>query len=196
MKRTRNLAAVSVAGIIGLVGVFALASLNRGDESNKPTATRVIAGDVDYASSVDHLVSRSSLVVFGVPIGKPSFTVQTETGLLGDYLQSVRVIDVLRGDAPREIQVVRMGLDAEKAKDTVHSDTVGGPLPTRPVVLFLQPSARPDAYAVVGHTQGTLIFGEGAENAGANARSEALEHAGFDELRGLTIEELKARVTP
>lgn len=198
MKRTFALFAVIIAALAGLVGVLVAGVLASGGSSTaQETRARVIEGDVDYAASVDDLITRSTLIVFGVPTGKPTFTVQTETGLLGDYVQSVRVVDVLRGEAPREIQVVRMGLDEERAKegvDIVYADPVAGPLPTRPVVLFLKPSARPDAYSVVGYTQGTVGFPEDAESVGASARSDALEYNGFEELRGLSIAELKERV--
>lgn len=189
-------AAISLVSL-GLVLMAVANSDNTLNSSGEGVRTRIIEGDVDYALSADDLIRESSAIVVGIPIGKATFTVQTETGLLGDYLQSVRVLDVLYGDTPKTIQVVRTGLNEElvrEGENVIHADIVGGPLPSKPVVLFLQPSARPDAYSIVGHTQGTLILQEDAEVRGADARSEALEHNGFEELRGLTITELRARV--
>ncbi|MDQ3381956.1 MAG: hypothetical protein M3546_16865 [Actinomycetota bacterium] len=192
MKGSVFLGSVGVGVIcVGLVVVTALAFSGDGDSrSEGQDRARIIKGDIDYVSSFDELVARSTLIVYGVPIGRVTFTIQTETGLFGDYVQSVRVLEVIEGEAPSEIQVVRAGVDEEKAREgveRVQSDLLGGPLPHGRTVLFLNASARPDAYSVVGHTQGTVIFGE-------NDQSEAVENRGFEELRGLGLADVKARV--
>jgi hypothetical protein len=190
MKKSAIYLLVTAAGIGIMLVTTAVVAYDARSDGSASHRTRVIEADMDYVASVDELVQRSTLIVYGVPVGTPEFAVKAETGIIGDYVQTVRVIDVVKGEAPSAIEVVRAGLDEEQALkgvDSVRSVVLGGRLPSGPIMLFLSPSPVTDAYTIVGHTQGTVSFG-------ANEQSGAIEHQGFDELAGLSVEQLTARV--
>jgi hypothetical protein len=193
MKRHVALSAAVGAGVVAVLavvagmGLIATGGTQAGTDSER---VRIVEGDVDYVQSLKELVSLSTLIVYGEPIGQPSFAVGTETGVFGDYTQSFNVVDVIKGEAPSEISVARLGMNEAKANegvDRVEADALGGPLPPGAGMLFLQPSLRPGTYSVVGHTQGTLSFG-------ADGRAAAIEHRGFETLRGLTLDEVRTVV--
>jgi hypothetical protein len=176
-----------VAGL-ALVCVPAYVVASADDTAGGPTARVPLAdiqADVDYTSSFADLVSRSSLVVSGTPIGKPTFR-KLARGSAGDFTQLVAVHDVYNGSAPSTVRVVRFG--ALPGREASLAEDLGGPLPAGPAVYFLKPSAEPSTYQAAGHTQGVLQVD------GAGRISDVGLH-GFAEFAGQHVTEIEKRLT-
>ena len=154
------------------------------------TAKKVVRGisEIDYVESTKELIDKSSVIVYGVATGRPSFTVRSDDGVYGDYFQDVQVRDTLKGQAPSSVTVVRLGLSPAAQANGVQADELGGRLPAGPAVYFLQPSAEEGVLQIVGHTQGSLVFG-------SNGRVAKVETHGFGSFVGLTLAQVKARIT-
>lgn len=185
---------ILIAAVIGLavaVGMAALvAKLAPGtSEENRPD---VISGflDIDYAQTPEELAQRASVIVYGTTVGQPTITPKGEDGILADYVQNVVVKEVLKGDAPPTISVVRLGLSPTASEEgIVSAEKLGGPLPSGSGVFLLVQSSVPGLYSVGGHTQGTLMLSP-------EGRVASIEDKGFDSLVGLTLDEIKLRFTP
>jgi hypothetical protein len=177
-------ALVVLAGVAAAVGATAFS----GGHHPRPRKVVRAISEIDYVGSSKELIEKSSVIVYGVATGRSSFTVRSDDGIYGDYLQDVRVLDVLKGQAPSTVRVVRLGLSSSAQANGVQADELGGRLPAGPTVYFLQPSASPGVLQIVGHTQGSLVFG-------SNGRVTKVETHGFDSFVGLTLAQVKARVS-
>jgi hypothetical protein len=178
--------AVALVVLGGAAAALGATAFSGGHHAKPRKIVRSIS-EIDYVSSTRELLNRSSLVVYGVAIGQPSFTVKSDDGMYGDYQQDVRVLDVLKGQATSSVKVVRIGLSSAAQASGVQADALGGRLPAGPTVYFLQPSAAPGVLQIVGHTQGSLILG-------SNGRVAKVETHGFDSFVGLTLSQVKALV--
>jgi hypothetical protein len=178
--------AVALVVLGGAAAALGATALSGGHHAKARKVVRAIS-EIDYVTSTNELIGESSVIVYGVATGQPSFTVKSDDGMYGDYQQDVRVLDVLKGQATSSVKVVRIGLSAAAQASGVQADDLGGRLPAGPTVYFLQPSAAPGVLQLVGHTQGSLVFG-------ANGRVAKVEQHGFGSFVGLTLAQVKARV--
>lgn len=185
-RRYVHVIIIALVVTAALVAVFATRSDRRHDDrvTAAQTASRTFA-DIDYASTEAEMFRRSSLVIDAIPVGRPIFIPRTPDGDFGDFVQSLRVIDVLKGGAPAVVKVVRLGR-AEVSRGFTEEE-IGGPLPAGRAVYALQESAAAGEYQVVGHTQGALMLDEAG-------RVSAVGAEGFHNLIGATIAELKRRI--
>jgi len=154
--------------------------------------------DVETAENEQALVRDATAIVVGTPIGKAREvpTSKDADGPMGvqtfsAYYHTIKVHRVLQwrdaavGDT---IQVVRGGTSSKaKAKGAFNPDGDTAELPNGKHLLFLQPSADPDVFQIVGYWSGALRL-DGNER----VKSDRPETKGFE---GLTVEEVEKKLS-
>lgn len=142
------------------VALIALSACQSGPAaSTDGDGRRVTHADIAGVADARGLVRESKLVVIGIP-GEPRVHAVLDDGST-DYVQSVAVEHVLKGDAGPTIAVIRNGQATDQGEsDSVQTSEEGtrGPLPERAQVLFLIVGGEPDTWSVTGHVQGTMTF--------------------------------------
>lgn len=178
---------VAGLGIMAIGAVFAFADAGA---SAQPAAQTVqlITADIDYALDEQDMTRKAELIVVGTPTGKLDEKITTPDGAFATYQQTIQVHEVLKGDAAiSTIRVLRAGVSsAMQQRNNVKVEGLAGPLSPGKQVLFLQPSADPGVWQVVGHSSGQLALQ-------ANGRVQAgrPEAKGFDNL---SVSEVRQKV--
>jgi hypothetical protein len=152
----------------------------------------VVTLDIATAANEQALAHDATLIVVGTPMGKarevptsqePEGPMAVQT--FSAYYHTVKVHQVLRGAAMGDtVQVVRGGISsAAKAKGIVSADGDTTALPNGKHILFLQPSAQPEVFQIVGYWSGALQL-----DANERVKSERQETKGFDGLGIAAVE--------
>ncbi|MDQ3879998.1 MAG: hypothetical protein M3295_02820 [Chloroflexota bacterium] len=189
-------------GVVAAVLVVSCAiALSRVNSRVEGTAIAPAAGigeqrmaisiDLERVSSEADLIHESTVVAVGSSVGSPTAVPLADRETFADYYLTVSISAILRGpvDLP-SAQIVWLGA-APGVPLPPGEDDLGPPetiiAPGGSYVLFLQPSATPGVFQVVGHGQGVLTLD-------AAGRVTHVEPSGFQSLVGLTLEQLRERI--
>ncbi len=187
------------AVMAGAVATGLLATGGQAGQQRQTTTTGqanrskiVLSTDIDWAPNEAALVSEASLVVRGTVGSDVRLTPRSPDGLFVDFYLPVQVEEVVGGQDPGSaVTVVWAGLSPSSSASVEDPDAGLSATPPSPgeYVLFLQPSAEPGVYQIVGHTQGLLSLD-------ASGRVAAVGQGGFRDMVGLTVAEIAQRIHP
>lgn len=193
LRLVRPIAAVALGALLAsCAGASIGGTIPSGATSQRPRHQQVATLDVETAANEQALVHDATLIVVGTPIGKarevptsqePEGPMAVQT--FSAYYHTVKVHQVLRGATVGDtIQVVRGGMSsAAKNKGIVSADGGMTVLPNGKHIFFLQPSAQPEVFQIVGYWSGALQL-----DANERVKSDRQETKGFDGLDIATVE--------
>jgi hypothetical protein len=113
---------------------------------------------------------------------------KVKSGKLVNFTQTFHVERPLKGESSQLIRVLSTGIEPlPDARDPLNS-TYPGPLVEGHYVCFLKKLPRQDVYTIIGGWQGVYPVHDG--------KTIALTGMGFQQLGGLTLDQMAAHVRP
>lgn len=168
----RGFGRVLFAGLV--LVTFAIWSV-QGSNTSRPSAdlTRSedgsgssVASSISRVQSADELSAAAEIIVYGNVRSDFQIVPLNEYG--ADYVMTLEVIRVFKGQSDTEVKVLRGGLLPGNDADR-DPDELAGLIAPGPTVLFLKPSPQAGVYVVIGHTQGELPVRDGRVTQGRGA---------------------------
>lgn len=163
--------------LFSIIGVFLAVSL---PVYAQPDLSHIII-QVRPEKSLDRLARHSTMIVYG-KLGSPHREAATSTKIdryvLVNYVQTLHVLKMIKGNAHRRIEVLSTGLDPLPQPTNPLNDKYPGSLADGEYICFLKVVPGTGLMQIVGGWQGIYPVFDG--------KSIALEQ-GFSELNGLTI---------
>lgn len=171
------------------VAVSLIASGCTGKRAASTVPRTVVFASIEYAPNELALVEWAALVVVATPVGEIQEVPTSKDGLFVNYLQDVRIEEILKGDyAGDTVRVGRAGISSHARPDgLVASDDLRGRLSPGRQILFLKPSLEPGLFQVVGHASGELPLK--ADGRVGSVRPEAKV------FEGLSAAEVRAKIS-
>jgi hypothetical protein len=148
--------------------------------------------DIDYAPDEQTMIREAEWIVRARPLGSPELIAYSSDGRLVSLVQTVQVLEVLKGPTPiPHLRILRLSVTPEaRAQGFRIAEEEGGfsgPLPPGEYLLFLTASAKPGIWAVVGHSQGILALNDRGQVIATGAY-------GFSTWVGMDITDIRERI--
>lgn len=186
MKKHRLTLLTAGVLLISLTACAANGNATNQASPNQPQVANVVNASIAYSEDVRMLVGETTLAIVGAPEGVTEEIVldQQGQGLLADFPQTIRVLEVLMGKAPgNTIRIARTGISSKgRGQGTVAEDLLG-PLPPGRHVLLLMPSADPQFYQIVGYASGEMRLNAAGRVTGTRPEAREFENLDITEVR-------------